>query len=72
MSRVTVNVVVAGSLDGAALGRLEASGLRVRRVLRAVGVVSGTIDEAALPTLRAVPGVQQVEPTRPVRAVSRP
>ncbi len=71
MATLSVNVLVGDAGDRALVARLEATGLRVTRVLRTVGVVSGTVDEAAVAQLRKVPGVERVETTRIVRAVAR-
>lgn len=71
MATLSVNVLVGDAGDRTLVARLEATGLRVTRVLRTVGVVSGTVDEAAVAQLRKVPGVERVETTRIVRAVVR-
>ena len=43
---------------------LRAAGLRVHEVLDSVGVVTGTVDGAALGALSTVPGVIDVERSR--------
>jgi hypothetical protein len=43
---------------------LQAAGLTVTEVLDSVGVVTGTVDEAALSALSTVPGVVEVEQSR--------
>jgi hypothetical protein len=43
---------------------LRAAGLRVNEVLDSAGVVTGTVDGAALASLSAVPGVVDVERSR--------
>jgi len=46
--------------------RLEDAGLVVRQTLDAASVVVGTAAEAALATLRQIPGVLAVEPERDI------
>ena len=46
---------------------LRAAGLRVSEVLGSAGVVTGTVDGAALATLSTVPGVLDVERSRVYR-----
>jgi hypothetical protein len=41
---------------------LEQSGLRIESVLDAIGIVTGTAKESAIPKLRALSGVLAVEP----------
>jgi hypothetical protein len=43
---------------------LQAAGLTVTEVLDSVGVVTGTVDAAALSALSTVPGVVEVEQSR--------
>ena len=43
---------------------LRAAGLRVGEVLDSAGIVTGTVDGAALASLSAVPGVLDVERSR--------
>jgi hypothetical protein len=51
----------------AVVDALRAAGLRVSEVLGSAGVVTGTVDGAALATLSAVPGVLDVERSRVYR-----
>lgn len=46
---------------------LRAAGLRVGEVLDSVGVVTGTVDGAAVSALSTVPGVLEVERSRVYR-----
>ncbi len=43
---------------------LRTAGLAVTEVLESVGVVTGTVDRAALSALSAVPGVVEVEQSK--------
>jgi hypothetical protein len=52
--------VTEGSLPRV-LGDLREAGLVVDTVLEALGVVTGTVEVRAIPTLLAVPGVLDVE-----------
>jgi hypothetical protein len=68
---VTVPVVVALEDErladmSAVVDALRDAGLRVREVLTAVGVVTGTVDGDRLSSLSAVPGVAAVEPERTI------
>ena len=45
---------------------LTRAGLTVDQVLDAIGVVTGSADEAAAAAMRAVPGVADVSPDQPV------
>jgi hypothetical protein len=50
------------SIDDAALRkRLSGAGLTIDRVLPRIAVITGSIDPANLSSLRAIPGVKQVE-----------
>lgn len=51
---------------------LRAAGLQVERVLRSIGVVSGTAPADGLERLAGVDGVTSVERDRGVSAVARP
>ncbi len=48
----------------AVVAALRAAGLRVSEVLDSAGVVTGTVDGAALAALSTVPGVLEVERSR--------
>jgi hypothetical protein len=52
----------------AVVAALRDAGLRVDEVLNGVGVVTGTVDEAALAALSTVPGVLDVERSRVYQA----
>lgn len=66
---VGVLVRVDRSLPSEALvQRLTAAGMQVERVLRRVGVVSGTVPSAQLEGLGGVAGVTAVEREREVRS----
>ena len=49
------------SAIGDVVGALRAAGMQVDQVLDAVGVVTGTIDDEAEPSLHAVEGVESVD-----------
>ena len=55
------------SFDGT-VKDLESAGLRVRRVLRRLGIVTGTTERRRMAQLRRVDGVLSVDRDRPVRA----
>ncbi len=60
---VTVDAAHAGALDAVAR-RLGDVGFDVDQVLAALGVITGTVDEARLALLEGVEGVAGVEPQR--------
>jgi hypothetical protein len=46
---------------------LRANGMDVKQVNEAVGVISGTVADVAVPSLETVPGVKSVERARTYR-----
>ena len=46
---------------GSVARSLEQTGMRVDRVMAAVGVITGSVDSAAVATLTGVPGVASVD-----------
>ncbi|HEU5472455.1 MAG TPA: hypothetical protein VFV67_17520 [Actinophytocola sp.] len=69
MDQEPVGVVVSVAddhLDGLdeVVAGLRDAGMRVDGVLEPLGVVTGTVEEAALPNLGSVPGVAEVERQR--------
>ena len=48
---------------------LRDAGLRIDRILSSAGVVIGELDSDGMERIRDVPGVLEVETTRPVRAI---
>ena len=61
-------------IEEAALGRinqvaedLRATGLQIRHVLPSAGIIGGQADPALIPALRAVAGVEGVEPEASAR-----
>lgn len=62
MTHVTVTVDDAHLRSIGTVARsLERTGMRVDRVMPAVGVITGSVDSAAESTLCAVPGVASVD-----------
>lgn len=57
---VTVADSHAGELDDVA-GRLARAGMQVEQVLVALGVVTGSVEDAQLAAIEALPGVAAVE-----------
>lgn len=49
------------------VARVEVAGVRVEKVLRSVGVIVGSVEEAGLHALGALDGVGSVEKDRTVR-----
>lgn len=66
--QITVSVAD-GHLDriDEVVARLEACGMHVDQVLRAVGVITGSVDAPHLQALGALSGVAAVEPQRTVQ-----
>jgi hypothetical protein len=63
--RRSVTVTVADSHTGAIdelAARLRQAGMDVEQVLGALGVITGSIDDAQLAAIEALPGVAAVEP----------
>lgn len=65
-TRLLVSITDEGGIDDVVTA-LEAAGLQVEKVLRGVGVVVGTCDDARRPALSGVAGVAAVEPDREIR-----
>ncbi|MGC2780229.1 MAG: hypothetical protein WA418_31775 [Bradyrhizobium sp.] len=47
--------------DAALIGKLSGAGVTIDRVLPRLAIVTGSVEQSKLSTLRAIPGVKQVE-----------
>ena len=60
--QVTVTVADSHASDLAGVaGRLAQAGMRVEQVLAALGVITGSVEDAQLTSIAALPGVRAVE-----------
>lgn len=59
-----------GVVDDEVVSALETAGLAVKRVLRRLGMVTGTVPPRGVASLRNVHGVEHVEIDQPVHAAA--
>ena len=65
--RVTITLAAGDGPVADVVARLEAAGVHVEKVLEAVGVVIGTVEEGGVRARAEIQGVGAVEPDREVR-----
>lgn len=56
----------------AVAAELESAGMKVEKVLRTVGIITGSIPSSTINTLSNVKGVVSVELDRPMQAIEYP